>query len=123
MKKLIHGHNGDVEFLFIDAIPSQAEKIENRPVAYGEQSGHAHVITGNVEMFENGGFMYAKVGPGGARIQHVKEELMTKENWTSVEQGPQADHGSTLVAAGKTIKFGVFQQYNPYKKLMEASKD
>lgn len=117
------GHNGDVEFLIIDAIPAAAKPIENRPMALGEVSGHAHVITGDVAMFEHEGKMYAKVGPGGARIQHVKEELMTKEDWASTKELHKADHGSTLLEEGTSVEFGVLRQYNPYKKRMEETHD
>src|ERR1700749_934195 len=96
----IQGHQGDVQFKAIDAIPAKAVKIANRPIAYGEHSGHQHVLTGDVEMFEFEGRMIAAVGKDGARLQHCHESNFTDKCWTTSEEIAVADHASHLLPEG-----------------------
>lgn len=114
----IKGHQGDVQFQQITAIPANAIKITNRPIAYGEHSGHQHVLTGDVEMFEHEGRMIAVVGGDGARLQHCHESNFTDKCWTTTEEIPVADHASHLLLAG-TYEFFIQNSYNPYSKIME----
>ena len=121
-KTKIKGHAGDVQFKMIDRLPENAKRIENRPLAYGETSGHIHVLTGNVEMFEIEGKMYAVVGNDGARMQHVMENNITPECMTEVKELPVADHKSILLPPG-TYEFGIQKQYNPFDKVFEQVRD
>ena len=45
MKKLISGHHGDVQFKQVSGLPANAIKVNNKPLAYGEISGHVHIMT------------------------------------------------------------------------------
>jgi len=117
MKK-IKGHQGDVQFASIEKIPAAAIKVANRPIAYGEHSGHQHVLTGDVEMFEFEGRLIAAVGSDGARLQHCHESNFNDKCWTTTEEIPVADHASHLLPPGN-YEFYTQNSYNPYSKLME----
>lgn len=115
MKK---GHQGDVQFKQVASLPKNAKKVNNRPIAYGEHSGHQHVLTGDVDMYEIEGKLVAVVGSDGARLQHVHERDIQVKDWTKTRQLKQADHGSHLLDAG-IYEFWIQNAYNPYSKLME----
>lgn len=114
----LKGHQGDVQFKTINALPENAKKINNRPLAYGEVSGHVHVLTGDVELFEIEGTTYAVVGGDGARMQHVMENNLKPACMTEVVELPIADHKSILFPPG-TYEIGIQKQYNPYEKVFE----
>jgi len=118
MKKFITGHQGDVQFKQVEKLPAGAKKVSNRPIAYGEHSGHQHVLTGDVEMFEIEGKLVAVVGSDGARLQHIHESNMTTVAWTKTTELQKADHGSHLLEQG-VYEFYIQNAYNPYSKLME----
>lgn len=117
MKKL-KGHQGDVGFMSIKSIPANAIKIPNKPIALGEHSGHMHVLTGDVELFEIDGKIIAAVGSDGARLQHCHESNFKEMCWTSTEEITKADHNSHLLPKGN-YEFWIQNSYNPYSKLME----
>lgn len=117
MKK-ITGHQGDVGFKTINSIPSTAKKIENKPIALGEHSGHMHILTGDVEMFEVDGKIIAAVGSDGARLQHIHESKLTKKSLVTTKEIERADHHSHLLPEG-IYEFWIQNAYNPYSKLME----
>lgn len=116
--KSIKGHQGDVQFRAIASIPKGAKKIADRPIAYGEHSGHQHVLTGDVELFEFEGRIIAAVGIDGARLQHCHESNFTDRCWKTTEEIPVADHLSHLLPEG-VYEFHVQNSYNPYSRLME----
>lgn len=114
----IKGHQGDVQFKMIDALPTGAQKISNKPLAYGEVSGHVHVLTGDVDLFEIEGKTYAVVGNEGGRMQHVMENNLTPKCMTEVGELPVADHKSILLPPG-TYEIGIQKQFNPFEKVFE----
>lgn len=120
--KKIRFHQGDVQGKSIDKLPPNAKIIENKPLAYGEISGHVHIITGDVKLFEIEGKTYAVVGNDGARLQHVMESKVKPDCLTKVEELPVADHKSILLPYG-TYEFGIQKQFNPYEKIFEQVKD
>jgi hypothetical protein len=120
--KTICFHHGDVQGKMIAKLPIGAKRIENKPLAYGETSGHIHVLTGQVDMFEIEGKMYAVVGHDGARLQHVMENNLTPECMTEVKELPVADHKSILLPPG-AYEFGIQKQYNPFDKVFEQVRD
>lgn len=122
MTNLIKGHAGDVQFKAIIKLPANAIKITNRPLAYGETSGHVHILTGQVDMFEIEGKTYAVVGNDGARLQHVIQYNIKPECLTAVEELPVADHKSILLPPG-TYEFGIQKQFNPFEKVFEDVQD
>lgn len=116
-KQLVRGHQGDVQFKQVSNLPAGAKKVTNRPIAYGEHSGHQHVLTGDVEMFEIDGNLVAVVGGDGARLQHIHESKMTTVAWSSIVELEKADHNPHLLEAG-IYEFYIQNAYNPYSKLM-----
>jgi len=120
--KNLKGHQGDVQFKEIAKLPKEANKVENRPIAFGEISGHCHALTGNVEMFEVDGKLIAVVGRDGARLQHVHESKLNPKVWKSTEELQIADHKSHLLPEG-IYEFYIQNAYNPYLKLMEKVTD
>lgn len=116
--KQIRFHQGDVQGRSIAKLPQRAARINNKPIALGEHSGHMHVLTGNVELFELDGKIFAAVGSEGARLQHVHESNFAPMNWATTEELPIADHGSHMLQEG-VYEFHIQNAYNPYSKLME----
>jgi hypothetical protein len=117
MKNQFKAHQGDV-IVFAAELPEGAVKIANKPVAYGEHSGHQHVITGDVEIMEYEGHTFAKVGSGRARLQHVHEANFRNSDFVSLKELQKADHGSILLEEG-VYEVVIQNNYNPYKRLME----
>jgi hypothetical protein len=122
MTKLIKGHQGDVQFKLINNLPKNVVKVENKPLAYGEISGHVHILTGDVNLFEVEGKTYAVVGNDGGRMQHVMENNVMPSCMTKIDELPVADHKSILLPPG-TYEIGIQKQFNPYDKLFEQVKD
>ncbi len=114
----LKGHQGDVQFKQIAALPKDAKKITNKPIALGEHSGHMHILTGDVEMFEHEGKVYTSVGGDGARLQHIHESNLTPTAWTSTKELQKADHAAHFLPKG-VYEFFIQNSYNPYTKLME----
>lgn len=117
-KTTLRFHQGDVQGQSIDKLPNGAKKSVHKPLALGEHSGHMHVLTGDVQLFEHNGKMFAAVGGDGARLQHVHESNFNTECYVSTKELPIADHGSHLLPAG-LYEFHIQNSYNPYEKLME----
>lgn len=123
MKKLIKGHQGDVQFKMIHSLPENAKSISNSPLAYGEISGHIHVLTGDVEMFEKENIKIAVVGDKGARLQHILEgNLTSAECMTKIEELPVADHKSILLSPG-IYEFGIQKGYDPFEDVFKQVMD
>ncbi|WP_343668698.1 hypothetical protein [Chitinophaga sp.] len=118
MKNELRGHQGDVQFKSIGSIPANAKKVANKPIALGEHSGHMHVLTGDVQMFEIDGRIVCAVGSDGARLQHVHESNFTDASWTKTDELQKADHNSHLLPEGN-YEFFIQNSYNPYSKLLE----
>ena len=113
-------HTGDVQAVE-SALPKTAKSIEKKPVAYGEKSGHLHVITGDYEMFEDEKTkdVFVKIGPGGAWSQHVHEKIWKKANYDTPEILEKADHKPAKLLPNKVYRVGIHQAYDPYTKIKE----
>lgn len=109
-------HQGDVQVVEA-TIPKSAKKINNKPVAYGEHSGHQHIVTGDCEMFEDGETLFVSVGTEGALLQHIHESVF-KGDFATKEVLPIADHKVVKLTEGK-YKFGIHKKYNPFAKVWE----
>ena len=120
--KTIRGHQGDVEFKMIKSLPSNAVKVNNKPLAYGEVSGHVHILTGDVDLFEIEGKTYAVVGNNGGRMQHIMENYLMPNCMTEIKELPVADHKSILLPPG-TYEIGIQKQYDPFAKVFERVMD
>lgn len=117
-QKLIKGMQGDVQFGQIKSIPDNAVKIDHKPLAYGEVSGHQHCITGDVELFELDGKIFACVGKDGAVLQHIHESNFSEKCWTSKQIIKEADHKPLVIPEG-VYEFFIQNAFNPYSKLFE----
>ena len=114
----ITGHQGDVQFKELNSLPTGLKKIENQPIAYGEISGHVHILTGEVEMYQHEDMMYAVIGEEGALLQHVLEVNIKKTTMKLKEKLTVADHG--IIELNKGIyQFGIQKRYNPFSKVFE----
>lgn len=114
----IRFHQGDVQGKSIASLPKDAVKITHKPIALGEHSGHQHVVTGDVELYEFKGVIYAVVGSDGASLQHVHESNFKTKNFATRETLPMADHKPAKLAPG-VYEFFIQGSYNPYKQIME----
>lgn len=112
-------HGGDVQGYQIDQLPEDAQKIENTPVAYGEVSGHCHILTGDVELFEVSGQKFAVVGSDGAFHQHIHEADITPDTYKVNKNISNADHTTPCPIAPGTYLIGIHQEYNPFAKVFE----
>lgn len=121
MKNQIKGHQGDVQFKQT-ILPPNAVKVKHRPIALGEVSGHQHVLTGDVELFEMDGKTFAVVGSDGAFLQHVQDSDFTETMYTKKKLVKKADHKPVDLPAG-TYEMFIQNQYNPFKKVFEQVKD
>lgn len=113
-------HTGDVQAVE-SSLPKTVKLIEKKPVAFGEKSGHLHVITGDYEMFEEEETkdVYVKVGEKGAWSQHVHETIWKKANYDTLEQLQKADHKPARLLPNKTYRIGIHKAYSPFKKIFE----
>lgn len=113
-----HAHGGDAQFYLIDKLPYGAKKllkIEEKIIARGETSGHAHIITGDVELFERDGQMFAVVGKDGAYHQHYKEDMITEKTFTINENISNCDHTRDCPIAPGIYAIGLDRQYDPHE--------
>jgi hypothetical protein len=115
--KAIKGHQGDVQFRTVKKLPVGAVKINHKPIALGEHSGHEHIITGDVQLFELNGIIYAAIGSDGAILQHIHESKFSG-NFKSKKVIEKADHKPLSLEPG-IYEFFIQGAYNPYKKIME----
>ena len=106
---------GDVQ-LESTVIPSTAKPIQKRPIALGEHSGHKHVRTGDYELLEDKkGTIYAKIGKGGAILQHTHESQFA--GYDSKELMPIADHKPIVLTPDTDYLFGIHRRYDPFAKI------
>lgn len=117
MKNQIRFHQGDVQGRMIAKLPVDAVRIKPKPIALGKHSGHQHVLTGDVELFELNGVAYAVVGSDGATLQHVHESRFNGD-YATRKTIEKADHNPIPLKEG-VYEFFIQGAYNPYKKLME----
>jgi hypothetical protein len=77
---------GDVLIERVDSIPTQAKKMrlpKRIVLAEGEATGHAHVLDApEVEMFERGGVLFARIGVAGGTVKHEEHAPIKLEPGT-----------------------------------------
>jgi hypothetical protein len=115
------GHQGDVQFK-TSALPANAKAIGHTPIALGEHSGHMHVVTGDVQLYEVNGSIFAKVGEKGAVLQHVHQSVF-KNRYDLMEPIEKADHKPVILQPNETYEFGIHKRYNPFEKAWEKAID
>lgn len=107
---------GDVQGYLIDALPINAKKIvtiSGKIIARGEISGHAHILTGDVEMFELNGQLFAVVGKDGGFHQHYKESQITEKTFKANTNISNCDHTKECRVAPGIYAIGIDRQYDP----------
>ena len=113
-------HQGDVQAIAINEIPSNAKKIAKQPIALGEHSGHQHVLVGDYELYElEDGRLMAAIGEGGANLQHIHESNF--KGYENQEILAKADHHPIVksITPGSKWIFGIHKKYNPFAKVFE----
>jgi hypothetical protein len=122
MKKKHFVHGGDVQAITVDSLPSKAVKIDHKPIALGEKSGHMHIATGDVSLYEEDGRIYAVVGERGGNLQHVHESIFNND-YNTDKIISKADHKPVTLKPNSTYMFGIHKRYNPLEKFWEKAKD
>lgn len=88
-------------------LPQGATRIENRPLALGETSGHAHcIVSGEAkpthELFSFEGKTFVCVGGDGAQMKHMR-----------LSDGQKADHDPIILQANTVYEVILQNEYNP----------
>jgi hypothetical protein len=95
-------------------LPENAKKIDRRPLALGEVSGHAHVVEAKGkdkaawDLFEHDGRLFVATGSDGATLRHVR-----------LESGAQADHEPITLMPDATYEVILQNEYNPWSEVFE----
>jgi hypothetical protein len=119
-------HGGDVQGYFIDGLPKGAnkiEKIEYLIIARGETSGHCHVLTGDVELFELDGQVFAVVGKDGAYHQHIQEKSVTQKTFKVNKNISDCDHTKDCPVPPGIYAIGPDRQFDPHEGLWVKNTD
>lgn len=106
---------GDVVLKRIDSIPNGAVKVDSEhrgyTVAYGEATGHAHIIqdTQGVELYELDKVLYVKA-LRDADLKHLKPNDL------------QAEHNTVPIPSG-LWKIGIVREYDPFTEEIRNVRD
>jgi len=117
---------GDAQLYIIDKIPAGANRLvkpEEKIIARGETSGHCHILTGDVEMFEFNGQMFAVVGNDGAFHQHYKEANVKPETFKVNKNISDCDHTKECRIEAGVYAIGIDRQYDPHDSIWKKNKD
>lgn len=110
-------------------------ELENRIIARGEGSNHAHVITGDAEVKrDSNGRILITIGEEGAILKHILEtawmdgqEVHTGEHKEIdlSELPAQIRQGDVLLERkeGRTYEYIAQQEYDPYNNLIVQVRD
>jgi len=119
-------HGGDVQGYSIAELPKGAKKItsiEGRIIARGESSGHSHILTGDVDMYELDGQVFAVVGKDGAFHQHYKEANIKEETFKANKNISDCDHTKECRIEPGVYAIGLDRQYDPHAGLWVKNPD
>lgn len=119
-------HGGDVQGYAIASLPKSAKKIisvQDKIIARGEISGHAHILTGDVELYELNGQVFAVVGSDGAFHQHYKEANITEETFKANKNISDCDHTKECRIEPGVYAIGLDRQYDPHEGLWVRNPD
>jgi hypothetical protein len=76
--------------------PADAERLDRVILAYGEATGSAHVLTGDVTVWDAGGQRYVRIGDGGATL--------VQERFGKVLDAPDG-HAPEQIAPGEILRY------------------
>ena len=123
----INWMGGDVQGYSIQSLPSGLTKItsvKEKIIARGETSGHAHIITGDVELFKDKeGNVFAAVGKDGAYHQHYKESMITEKTFSIKKNISNCDHTKDCFIPEGVYAIGIDRQYDPHAELWTRNLD
>lgn len=115
-----NGHAGDVQCFSIVKLPSTAKKITQQPLALGESHNHAHIVTGDCELFiDDENIFYVKTGAGKSLLQHTFESMIKSDTYNSQEPVEIADHLPCELMPDTIYQIGIHRKYNPFQKIWE----
>lgn len=123
----VNFHGGDVQGYGISQLPKGLIKItrkEDKIIARGETSGHAHIITGDVELFKDDkGNLFAAVGKDGAYHQHFKESMITDKTFKTKKNISNCDHTKECLIPEGFYALGIDRQYDPHDEVWKRNLD
>lgn len=67
---------GNVPLFEIPSVPKGAQPVQDRRIALGEVTGHAHTVEGDVAVFRLDDGLYLSVGAEGAVVTHEEHGVM-----------------------------------------------
>lgn len=115
------GHQGDVQWYAVDAIPEGAEKMEKQFIAASEKSGHVHALSGNYDMYKhNDGFVIDV--KEDCVLNHTDASLLNAMAWQKPQVLPEKDHHPSTIKKG-VYYVGIQRKFNPVEKIFEKVKD
>jgi len=120
--KQFAGHQGDVQIFSIDAIPSDAKKVEKTFIAKSEKSGHAHALCGEYDLYEVPNGFVVKVGTDGCTLNHTAYQNLTPEYWSKNKALSVADHKPTTLSEGLYF-IGIQKRKKHFSKVWEKVQD
>ena len=120
-------HGGDVQFYQVESLPEGLTRVDNvadKILARGETSGHCHIITGDVELFQGpAGEKFAVVGADGAYHQHYKESMVKEEVFSVNENISNCDHVKPCPIPAGVYRIDLDRQYDPHEGFWEKNQD
>lgn len=111
------------------------QERKSRIIAFGEHSGHCHVVTGDALVERNNnGEIIIEIGNSGAILRHIMETswMEGKEVWTEEhhdinlsDMPEQVRHGDVMLEKIGERKYKYIQQmvFDPLTKRIEAAQD
>jgi hypothetical protein len=116
-------HQGDTQWFELNAIPSNAKKVEKQFVAASERSGSFHALFGDYDMYEveDGFVIDAKED---CIINHSLETVLkgTGVSLSEAKVLPKKDHRHSVLPKG--IHFvGIQQRFDPLAGKKEKVRD
>lgn len=108
-------HHGDVVLSKVGTLPKRLKKIDARPLAFGETTGHRHVAVAErnniIDFFEDeNGNMYLQ-SKGAITVRH------------EVESGAWTQEHQTEVLPAGIWKVSIQRQRDPFTATIESVKD
>jgi hypothetical protein len=123
----VNFHGGDVQGYGIESLPkglTPITKKEDKIIARGETSGHAHILTGDVDLFKDKeGRVFAAVGKDGAYHQHYKEAQITDKTFKEKRNISNCDHVKDCFIPQGFYALGLDRQYDPHDEVWRKNID
>lgn len=104
-------HQGDTQWFSVDAVPSNAKKVEKQFIAASERSGSFHALFGKYDMYEvdNGFVMDVKED---CILNHSLQQHLAGKSMNDLVELPKKDHRHSIVKKG-LYYVGIQQRFDP----------